>query len=74
MKEAFNQLYSIQRDIERAKSGNEEVFEEVSDDVKAKNLLRKESQELFGLFPPKKANDSKLIMIMFEICRLHQRQ
>lgn len=28
---------------------------------------------MFGLFPPKEAMDSKLIMLSFELCRLHQR-
>lgn len=38
------------------------------------NLLKKEKEELFGLFPPKEQYDSKLIMVNFELCRIHGRQ
>lgn len=37
-------------------------------------LLTKESQELYGLFPPRDAKDSHYLMLMLEITRVHQRQ
>jgi hypothetical protein len=36
-------------------------------------LIIKEKGELFGLFPPKDKHDAKIIILLFEITRIHQR-
>ncbi|CDW76455.1 UNKNOWN [Stylonychia lemnae] len=41
---------------------------------RALKLLRKEQNELFGLFPPKDKYEAKYIMLIYEITRIHQRQ
>lgn len=38
---------------------------------KSIKLLRKEQNELFGLFPPKDKLESKYIMLVIEITRIH---
>lgn len=37
-------------------------------------MLRRETATMFGLFPPLEAHDAKLLMVSFEIVRIHQRQ
>jgi hypothetical protein len=34
-------------------------------------LIMKEKDELFGLFPPKDNRDAKIIILLFEITRIH---
>ena len=34
-------------------------------------MLKKETNEMFGVFPPKDNNDAKIIMTTFEIVRIH---
>ena len=41
---------------------------------KANHMIKREINELFGLFPPKDSLDAKYIMVSFELCRIHQRQ
>ena len=38
------------------------------------NVLKKEKDELLGLFPPREQYDSKIIMVSFELARVHSRQ
>jgi hypothetical protein len=40
-------------------------------ETKANRLIKREINELFGLFPPKESTDAKYIMVSFELCRIH---
>jgi hypothetical protein len=82
VKEALAELYLLKKETEKmisaskspenaSKSENHQEIEEAAEQLI--KLIRKESNELYGLFPPKKALDQRLIMIMFEISRIHQR-
>lgn len=37
-------------------------------------LIKKEVNEVFGVFPPREAYDPKYIMVSLEILRVHLRQ
>ena len=43
-------------------------------DDEATKSLKKELNDVFGLFPPQNNFEAKYIMISFELSRIHQRQ
>ena len=78
-RDALSQLYAILRDLEKQKgqpSGLTKTEEKEDNEIKAqaKRIIKRESHELFGLFPPKEDIEAKIIMTTFEITRIHQRQ
>ena len=83
-KDSLSQFYSLLRDLETTSGNNSSAqfkrtkSKEGNGESRAKEQLEKilesESHELFGMFPPREAFDSKIIMASFEIVRVHQRQ
>jgi hypothetical protein len=78
-RDALSQLYGILRDLEKQiplPNVSAAGLPTNEDDAKSKAnyMIKKEMQELFGLFPPKSDIDAKVIMTTFEITRIHQRQ
>ncbi len=79
-RDALSQLYGILRDLEKQSLPPANVsaaglpVNEEDAKSKANYMIKKEMQELFGLFPPKSDIDAKVIMTTFEITRIHQRQ
>ncbi len=85
MKEALSQLYLVLRDLEKSAAhssssefggigvkrtqSDENLGGEVREQLQ--KVIRRESHEMFGIFPPRDAIDSKIIMTSFEIIRIH---
>eukprot|EP00347_Sterkiella_histriomuscorum_P001642 403371239 len=63
---------SSMNNLDQQRNVNNKQGDESQD--RAKKLLKKEINEMFGLFPAKDNLDSRYIMIIFEITRIHQRQ
>jgi hypothetical protein len=86
VKEALSQLYLILRDLEKAASqSSSSEFggmmgvkrthsgENLGGEVREQLLkvIKRETHEMFGIFPPRDAIDSKIILTSFEIVRIH---
>ncbi len=54
------------------KSGGQ--FDTEDEDGMVSKIIKKEANEMFGVFPPRDAYDSKYIMVSLEILRVHLRQ